>query len=118
MFTNFLSRCTFLIGLLISVNCVYALPMLQLGPGTDPGWVYDNSTDTWVLDGAGSLTAYANDFGASGGYAWDTAGAGTQIGYLVVAATPQGSGAGPTDVFDITVPIPKLDLLSVPFIIL
>ncbi len=88
-----------------SIHAVHALPALQLGPGdTNDDWTYvGGGNDTWILNGFGSLAAYANadTSGANGSYAWDTAGAGTQIGYLVVAATPQASDA--TDIFDITV---------------
>ncbi len=80
----------------------HALPALQLGPGSEPGWAYDNTDQTWKLNGFGSLQAYANDANTgTGSYAWDTAGASAQLGYLVVAATPMT--ADNTDVFDITV---------------
>lgn len=82
-----------------------ALPALQLGPGPEAGWAYDTVTDTWVLaTGNGTVNAFANDdgTGASGAYAWDTAGSSAQIAYLVVAAMPASTLAD-GDVFDITV---------------
>ncbi len=69
MLTNLINRSFLLFSLLVFGNIVYALPSLQLGPG-DPldDWIYDNSTDTWVLNGFGDLEALATDA------AWETAG--------------------------------------------
>lgn len=69
----------------------HALPALQLGPGGLGTWTYDNTTQTWVTaDNPFSVNAYANSntAGASGQYAWDPAGAGSQKAYLVVSAIP------------------------------
>lgn len=82
-----------------------ALPALQLGPGPEAGWAYDAGTQTWVLaTGNGTVNAFANadTAGANGSYAWDAAGAGDQIAYLVVSAMPS-TEAGDGDVFDVTV---------------
>jgi len=83
-----------------------ALPALQLGPGSLGNWSYNSGTQTWETDTTPfSVNAYANanpatyGSGVNGNYAWDPAGAGTQYGYLVVAATPQINFDG----FDVTV---------------
>lgn len=78
-----------------------ALPALQLGPGAG-NWSFDPVTETWFTDDnpfTVQALANANTSGANGSYAWDSAGAGTQIGYLVLAATPQINFDG----FDVTV---------------
>ncbi len=97
--------CIFLvlpIALFISfVGTVHALPSLQLGPGSG-SWSYDTSTDTWI---AGTnplnLFAYANSdgAGASGDFAWETAGASDRYAYLVVSAVPMINYDG----FDVSV---------------
>lgn len=105
------NRLIAIIVLLTASHLVTALPALQLGPGNDPNWVYDTSEQSWVLDGPGSLSAYANSDSplANGSYAWDAAGAVDQWAYLVVAATPK-SEASAGDIFDITVKNDGLDL--------
>jgi len=80
----------------------YALPMLQLGPGSVGSWSYNTNTDTWVTGtNPFSLKAYANSDGvaADGAFAWDTAGATDRYTYLVVSAVPMAAG----DSFDVTV---------------
>ena len=83
-----------------------ALPVLQLGPDTgDPGWNYDNNTETWIYTGGASFTlnAYANATrtdGGNGAYGWDAAGSANQYAYLIVAAAPD---LGTGDKFDITI---------------
>ena len=76
-----------------------AIPSLQLGPGTG-SWTYDGSTQTWVTtDNPLELVATANATTGNGSYAWDAAGAGNQIAYLVVSAVPMTT----FDNFDITI---------------
>jgi hypothetical protein len=86
--------------MLVQVSSALALPALQLGPDGSPNWVYNTVTQTWTTtDNPLGLNAYANEIGETGGYAWDPAGASTQIGYLVASAVPMSI----LDVFDITV---------------
>jgi len=93
--------------LLTASLAAQAIPALQLGPGSDPNWVYQD--ETWELEGGilsgGDLYAYANAKnieGGNGGYAWETAGAGNRYAYLVVSAIPK-SEESEGDIFDITV---------------
>lgn len=75
---------------LLASYSAFALPALQLGPGTGT-WTYDTLTQTWVTnDDPFSVKAFANadTAGANGDYAWDAAGAGTQTGYIVLATVP------------------------------
>ena len=95
---------TLIILLLVScfTTITYALPMLQLGPGTVGTWNYDLGTQTWVTDvNPFSLNAYANSntAGADGGFAWEPAGATDRYAYLVVSAIPMVN----SDHFDVTV---------------
>jgi len=83
-------------------SVAYALPALQLGPGTVGSWYWDPGTETWVTGiNPFSLNAYANSdtAGANGSFAWDPAGAADRYAYLVVSAIPMVT----TDLFDITV---------------
>ena len=103
-----LTRSVLLCGLFTLANFAYALPSLQLGPDpTDLDWAYDGISETWVLDGPGTVAAYANAYGSTGGYAWETSST-AQFAYLVVAATPATADA--TDVFDITVSNDSMNL--------
>jgi len=98
-----LAHSVLLCGLFTLANFAYALPSLQLGPDpTDLDWAYDGISETWVLDGPGTVAAYANSdtADATGSYAWAQAGT-SQFAYLVVAASPATADA--TDVFDISV---------------
>jgi hypothetical protein len=83
-------------------SSVGAIPALQLGPGSG-NWSYDTTTQTWLTpDNPLNLSATANSDGvaAHGDYAWDPAGSGSQVAYLVVAAQPKiNIGDG----FDVTV---------------
>ena len=96
------------ISLLISAGSAYALPALQLGPGSGGSWSYDWSDQTWDVSGSSFvLNAYANcqDLVSSpcnqnGAYAWDSAGSADQYAYLVVATVPD---AGNTDAFDVSI---------------
>lgn len=83
----------------------YALPALQLGPGTGD-WTYiGGGDDTWYTsDDPYNLQALANATQADGGdgdYAWDTDGAIMQYAYLVFSAVPNADSA--TDLFDIDI---------------
>jgi hypothetical protein len=86
---------------LLSASTAFALPALQLGPGTGD-WTYDGFTQTWVTDtNPFSLFAYANATTANGGngdFAWEGTG-GILNAYLVVSAIPMINFDG----FDITV---------------
>jgi hypothetical protein len=87
----------------VGAGTAEALPSLQLGPGSDGTWTYDTVTQTWVTPSSSfELVAFANATsadGGRGGYAWDAAGAGTQLAYLVVSAIPMVDYDG----FDITI---------------
>lgn len=87
---------------LLGASSAFALPSLQLGPGTGSWW-YDSGTDTWVTNtNPFSLFAYANTTdaeGGNGGVAWDAAGYGTKKAYLVISAVPMINFDG----FDVTV---------------
>lgn len=80
----------------------YALPALQLGPGTGD-WTYNTITQTWeTTDNTLTVIAYANAPTADGGngdYAWESAT--ILYAYLIVSAVPNQTTA--TDVFDVTV---------------
>jgi hypothetical protein len=86
-----------------SAGTASALPALQLGPGSFGGWSYDASTQTWIASAAPlELAAYANATAAQGGngaFAWDAAGSGSRLAYLVISAVPQIAFDG----FDVTV---------------
>jgi len=89
-------------------NLALALPALQLGPGDDNnGWVYDNTTDTWVVDTSTDSTftldalANANTEDANGQYAWDADGSSSQYAYLVVSGIPMTDCL--LDCFDISI---------------
>lgn len=87
--------CSLLVG-----AAAHAIPALQLGPGSG-NWSYDNSTQTWLTtDNPLNLLATANATTGNGKYAWDKAGSGDQLAYLIVTATPKGT---PGDAFDVTV---------------
>jgi hypothetical protein len=81
----------------------FALPSLQLGPGSVGNWVYDNGTQTWVTDtNPFSIKTYTNDTQANGGdgaFAWDAAGAAAKKAYFVVSAVPMINYDG----FDVSV---------------
>jgi hypothetical protein len=70
----------------------FAIPSLQLGPGSVGNWVYNNATQTWVTDtNPFEVNAFANDLttnGGNGDFAWDPAGAGAKKAYFVVSAVP------------------------------
>lgn len=104
MSTTLLRSLMIFLGLVFTSSSVMALPALQLGPG-DPldDWIYDTDEESWVLNGFGSLAAYANSdtAGANGDFAWEAAGAADRFAYLVIAATPKTTDD--TDVFDVTV---------------
>ena len=95
------------ISLLVSAGSAYALPSLQLGPGSGD-WSYDWSDKTWKTSGSSiTLNAYANcentassPCSQNGDYAWDAAGSADQYAYLVVAAVPD---VGNVDAFDVSV---------------
>lgn len=80
-----------------------ALPALQLGPGGPGSWSYDTVTETWVVANTNpfDINAYANAYGGSGAFAWETFGALDRYAYLVLAAVPM-TGYD-TDVFEVTV---------------
>ena len=91
----------------VMTSTAFALPALQLGPGSGTDWTYDTVTDTWVHSGAQPVTlgAYANadpsvTTGVSGSYAW-AAGDITRYAYLVVAAMPDLGDIG--DILDVSV---------------
>ena len=90
-----------LIATLLS-GTAYALPALQLGPGTGD-WTYNTTTQTWeTTDNPLTVVAYANaptDEGGNGAFAWESAT--TLYVYLIVSAVPNQDNA--TDVFDVTV---------------
>jgi hypothetical protein len=82
--------------ILWSAGTATALPALQLGPGTGPGWSYDTVSETWVHTtapgGSFDLAAYAIPSQPSNpDQAWDGAGntASTRYAYLVVSAVPK-----------------------------
>lgn len=92
-------------ALLFAAPAASALPALQLGPGTGAGWSWDSGSETWVNSsnpGSFEVTAYANAVNGNGQYAWQQAGASTQLAYLVVSAVPQAS-SGMVDLFEIDV---------------
>jgi len=83
---------------------VYALPSLQLGPGSTGTWSYDNGT--WIVnEGSFDFNAYANALKSQGGdghYAWGKHPENNlREAYLVISAVPKMSND--TDVFDVTV---------------
>lgn len=87
---------------LLGASSAFALPSLQLGPGTG-SWYYNTTTDTWMTTtNPFSLFAYANATdgeGGNGGIAWDAAGYTGKTAYLVVSAVPMINFDG----FNITV---------------
>jgi hypothetical protein len=96
--------------ILWSAGTATAVPALQLGPGSGPGWSYDTVSATWVHTTAPGdsfeLAAYAiptNQGSFSNppqiAAAWQPAGAVSRYAYLVVSAVPQITFDG----FDVTV---------------
>jgi hypothetical protein len=84
----------------------FALPALQLGPGSGTDWAYDTGTQTWVYTGAQPITlnAFANattEDGGNGDYAWETEPNIDQYAYLVVSAMPDLGDIG--DILDVSV---------------
>jgi hypothetical protein len=75
-----------------SLAPAFALPALQLGPGSG-SWSYDVVTSTWQSsDNPLELAAYANARavdGGTGGYAWDSPSNTTRTAYLVISAMPE-----------------------------
>ncbi|WP_455223427.1 choice-of-anchor N protein [Kaarinaea lacus] len=106
------------ITLLASAGSAYALPALQLGPGTGGSWSYDWSDQTWDVEGSSfMLNAYANcentassPCSQNGDYAWDAAGSADQYAYLVVATVPD---VGDVDAFDVSISNDSLSLSMV-----
>jgi hypothetical protein len=96
------------IGLLVTTGSAYALPALQLGPGSGGSWTYDEVTQTWIASADSfTLNAYANcqntdtsPCDQNGDYAWDSAGSTDQYAYLVVSSVPD---VGDMDAFDVSV---------------
>jgi len=106
------------ITLLASAGSAFALPALQLGPGSGGTWTYNGSDQTWYVEGGSfSLNAYANcentvssPCNQNGNYAWDAAGSVDQYAYLVVASVPD---VGNTDAFDVSISNDSLSLSMV-----
>lgn len=101
LMTKTLLKTCVLFATLLS-GTTYALPALQIGPGTGD-WTYNTTTQTWeTSDNPLTVIAYANaeaGDGGNGAYAWETAT--TLYAYLIVSAVPNQDSA--TDVFDVTV---------------
>ncbi len=103
---RFYSTAAQVIGLsLLLTSNVWALPSLQLGPGSSSGWNYVASgDDTWYTgDSSFTLAAYANAVGATGGDAFykDTGPSDSQTdnqdrtAYLVFSAVPSTTSTTP-----------------------
>ena len=90
----------------VATTAANAIPALQLGPGTNAGWTYDSSSQTWDYTGSDpvDLQLYANASstdGGNGAYAWENEPDSNQYAYLVIAAKPDLGDIG--DILDITV---------------
>jgi hypothetical protein len=71
----------------------FALPELQLGPGSG-SWSYDLVSGTWQSSGNPLELA---------AYAWDRRSNATRTAYLVIAAMPETTLNEPASLFDVTV---------------
>lgn len=80
----------------VFVGSVWAVPSLQLGPGSSGTWEYvGGGDDTWyVSDSAFSLAAYANSLDGNGDYGFDT-GNTDRTAYLVFSAVPSSTSTTP-----------------------
>ena len=88
---------------------VYAIPALQLGPGSSGTWTYDLSTQTWVVEESlFSLNAYANALGGNGDYAWEALQDIKRYAYLVISAVPKMGDTGTADLFNVSVSNPNV----------